>query len=76
MKSHHDRIRDALRLSDDGLTAWEIQQVTGISTATLSRSLRSCFGVYIDRWEGPKRGQYTAVWCVVEVPENTPKPNA
>ena len=30
---------------------------------------------YIDRWTGPHRGQWAAVWCVVEVPENCPKPD-
>jgi len=30
---------------------------------------------YIDRWSGPHRGQWAAVWCVVEVPEDCPKPD-
>ena len=30
--------------------------------------------VYIDRWEGPKRGQYTAVWCIVVPPPHCPRP--
>jgi hypothetical protein len=29
---------------------------------------------YIDRWAEPKRGQYVAIWCVLKVPADCPKP--
>jgi hypothetical protein len=37
--------------------------------------LESVFGVYIDRWEkSTYRNTLAAVWVVVDVPENCPKP--
>lgn len=75
MKSHHDKIRQCLRDHPDGRTAAQIAECAGIVASSLSKSFDTCFGVYIDRWEGPFRGQWRAVYCLADVPENCPRPS-
>ena len=69
-KSKHDLVRRVLRDSEDGLTAKQITEAVGVGKDPLSRILRTMPDAYIDRWSGPTRGQYSAVWCVVVPPEN------
>jgi hypothetical protein len=73
-KSKHDIVRKVLRDSADGLTAKQITELTKVEADSLSRILATMQDAYIDRWSGPTRGQYSAVWCVVVPPENCPRP--
>ena len=73
-KSKHDLVRKVLRDSEDGLTAKQITEAVGVDKDPLSRILQLMPDAYIDRWSGPVRGQYSAVWCVVIPPENCPHP--
>jgi hypothetical protein len=76
MKSNHNIIRDLLRQYPDGLKASDISRLTGINNRSVNKSLESVFGVYIDRWEkSAYRNNLAAIWVVIEVPENCPKPN-
>ena len=74
MNNHHQKIRDILKGSD-GLTTKQLQYRLEVDQRTLCKSLKSMPDSYIDRWTGPHRGQWAAVWCVVEVPEDCPKPD-
>jgi hypothetical protein len=74
MKSKHDLVRKVLRESEDGLTAKQITEAVGVDKDPLSRILQTMPDAYIDRWSGPTRGQFSAVWCVVVPPENCPHP--
>jgi len=74
MNTHHQKIRDQLKGSD-GLTTKQLQYRLEVDHRTLCKSLKSMPDSYIDRWTGPHRGQWAAVWCVVEVPEDCPKPD-
>lgn len=74
MNTHHQKIRDLLKDSD-GLTTRQLQFRLGIEQRTICKALKAMPDSYIDRWTGPHRGQWAAVWCVVEVPENCPKPD-
>jgi hypothetical protein len=74
MKSKHDIVRKVLRDSQDGLTVKQITEAVGVDKDPLSRILQTMPDAYIDRWSGPTRGQYSAVWCVVVPPENCPRP--
>ena len=73
-KSKHDLVRKVLRDSEDGLTVKQITEAVGVDKDPLSRILQTMPDAYIDRWSGPTRGQYSAVWCVVVPPENCPRP--
>ena len=73
--SKHNKIRDLLLQADDGMTANEIAARLDAEPHAVRRALRNAFGVYIDRWTEPKRGQYAAVYVCVPVPDNTPKPS-
>ena len=75
MLSHHQKIRDCLAAASDGMSIPELAECTGIREDTLRNSVKTCFGVYIDRYEGPIRGQYRAVFMLVDVPENAFKPD-
>jgi len=74
MNSHHPKLR-ALLKDSDGLTVRQLEFALDVDMRTLTKSLKSMPDGYIDRWVGPNRGQYAAVWCVVEVPEDCPRPN-
>ena len=74
MSLRHQRIRDYLKDSD-GLTTRQLQFRLGIEQRTLCKSLKAMPDAYIDRWTGPHRGQWAAVWCVVNVPQDCPKPD-
>ena len=39
------------------------------------RALTGMPDVYRDRWEKPPRGTYRGIYCVVDVPEDCPKPH-
>jgi hypothetical protein len=73
-KSKHDLVRKVLRDSADGLTVKQIMDLSQVHTDSLSRILATMPDAYIDRWSGPTKGQYSAVWCVVVPPENCPRP--
>jgi hypothetical protein len=74
VNSNHQRIRDYLKDSD-GLTTRQLQFRSEIEQRTICKALKAMPDAYIDRWTGPHRGQWAAVWCVVEVPEDCPKPD-
>ena len=74
MNAHHKKLRELLAGSD-GLTVKQIEIAMQIDVRTLNKSLKSMPDSYVDRWTGPHRGQWAAVWCVVEVPKDCPKPN-
>ena len=74
MNSHHQKIRELLAGSD-GLTIKQMQIALQIEIRTLNKSINSMGDAYIDRWTGPYRGQWAAVWCVAEVPQHCPKPD-
>jgi len=76
VKSNHNIIRELLKRHPDGLKSSDIAKFTGIDVRSVNKSLESVFGVYIDRWENATyRNTLAAVWVVVDVPENCPKPN-
>lgn len=76
MKSNHNIIRELLKRHPEGLKSREIADITGIDKRVVNKALESVFGVYIDRWENATyRNTLAAVWVVVDVPENCPKPN-
>jgi hypothetical protein len=75
VKSNHNIIRELLKRHPDGLKSSEIATITGIDFRSVNKSLESVFGVYIDRWEKSAfRNTLAAIWVVVDVPENCPKP--
>lgn len=74
MRSYHPNIRAALRLCPDGLTITQLTRRLPIKSDSIRNALLKMPDAYIDRWEGPHRGKYAAVWCVVVPPENCPYP--
>lgn len=74
-KSRHPEIRALLKKYDDGLTAKEISAILDKKTDSVRNALQAMPDVYIDRWLEAKQGmREQAVWCVITVPENCPKP--
>ena len=68
-------IRDILRNSPEGISTGELaKRLGGCCTNNLRTAIRKMPDAYIDRWEGPIRGQYEAVWCVVVPPDDCPHP--
>jgi hypothetical protein len=75
MKTHAPKIRELLRQAPDGMTICQLSDITGIRKDTITTALSNMPDAYIDRWEGPYRGQWAAVWCVVVPPPNCPRPS-
>ena len=75
MKSNHNIIRDLLKRHPDGLKSSDIAKFTGIEVRSVNKSLEGVFGVYVDRWElATYRNTLAAIWVVVDVPDNCPRP--
>jgi hypothetical protein len=72
--SRHQAIRDLLLASDDGLTLQQMAVLMDCNYKTLGKTIKNVWGVYIDRWAVPKRGQFAAVYMCVDIPENAPHP--
>ena len=66
-------LRDALSEHPDGLTARELMALTLASESSVHRALKTCSGVYIDRWHASGLGPWGAVFCLGDLP-NCPKP--
>ena len=58
----------------EGMTTRQLSQLVDSGMQDITRSLKAMPDAYVDRWTGPERGQRAAVWCVVDVPEDCPKP--
>ena len=75
-------IRKLLQEAEDGLTIDEIAAALNMNQSatlksdqvSLRRQVRALFGVYVDRWKGPIRGRYAAVFMCISTPENAPHP--
>lgn len=72
--SRHDKIRNLLISSSDGLTTSQIAKQIGSTYKSVQKTMNNIYGVYVDRWDIPKRGQFAAVWMCVEVPPDAPHP--
>ena len=70
-------VRAALR-GTDGKTVYALAAAMNKDPAIVYRALRAMPDAYIDRWVPALRGgyKYAAVWCVVDVPPNCPRPEA
>ena len=71
-------IRQALLARQDGATAQELADELQRDNGSIYRVLPKMPDAYIDRWlDNPRnrgKSRYTAVWDVVRVPPNCPKP--
>ena len=75
MKLHATKIRELLRQTSDGMTIAQLSDAAGTRADTLRNTVESMPDVYIDRWEGPYRGQWAAVYCLHIAPPNCPRPD-
>ena len=68
-------IRAYLRSKEEGATVREIFEHVGRGTINaVSMAIRDMPDTYRDRWTDPMNGQVRQIFCVVEVPEDCPKP--
>jgi hypothetical protein len=73
--SHAPRLRELLRQTPDGLTVVQASDALDLPHTSTRRALKTMPDAYIDRWEGPHLGKWSAVWCVVVPPANCPRPD-
>ena len=73
-KSNHAIIRALLKQHPDGLMASEVAEALNLQHRATKVALKSMVDIYIDRWVKPGGCPFAAVWCVVEVPEDCPRP--
>jgi hypothetical protein len=60
----------------DGLSAPQLAALGNVDVGDASKVLRSMPDSYIDRWEMSqgKPHRFLAIWCVVQPPDDCPKP--
>jgi hypothetical protein len=64
-----------LLASEDGMTIRQLAEALGDdSWKSVAKTVKLVYGLYIDRWTGPHRGQYAAVYMCMEAPEDAPHP--
>jgi hypothetical protein len=73
MNTLPNKLRQLLK-GHDGMTTRQLSALVDSGMRDITRSLKTMPDAYVDRWTGPERGQWAAVWCVVDVPEDCPKP--
>jgi hypothetical protein len=73
--SHAPRLRELLRQSPDGLTVTQVSDALTLPRTSTLNALKAMPDVYIDRWEGPYKGQWAAVFCLHEPPPDCPRPD-
>ena len=74
-RSRHNLIRELLLNSADGMTVNQIAQAIGDDNPkSVQKTVKLIWGVYIDRWTVPKRGQFSAVYMCASIPEDAPHP--
>ena len=75
MYSYNKKVREVLRSNPDGLTCAQINEIVKAPNGRILSVVKSMPDAYIDRWIYRGTQKYlSAVWCIVEVPENCPKP--
>jgi len=75
MYSYNKEVREVLRAHPDGLTCAQINEIVKAPEGRILAVVKSMPDAYIDRWQYRGTQKYlSAVWCVVNVPENCPKP--
>jgi hypothetical protein len=73
MSQLQNKLRELLT-GTDGMTTRQLGAYVDSGMRDITRALKVMPDAYIDRWQVKNRGQYAAVWCVVDVPENCPRP--
>ena len=73
--TRQNKVRALLRKTNEGLTAHQISESTGLHVANVRTALRAMPDVYVDRWRAGKRGSFEKVWIAVSVPEHCPHPH-
>jgi hypothetical protein len=74
-RSRHQQIRNMLLDSEDGMTIKQIAEaLQDDNCKSVAKTVKLVYGLYIDRWTVPKRGQYAAVYMCVEIPQDAPHP--
>ena len=68
------KIRELLLSSEDGMTIKQICQRLDREYHNISKLVKTMPDAYIDRYREWQTNCYEAIWCVVEVPANCPKP--
>ena len=71
---HAPAVRKLLKQHPFGVSTKDIGTTLGIRQNTIYKVLAKMHDCYIDRWATPNRGQYIAVWCIADIPENCPYP--
>lgn len=74
MSTKRAEIRQLLRSHEDGLTVKQIAELISVEPSNATAMVQKMPDAYIDRWVKPRRGPFTAVWCVVDVPAHCPRP--
>lgn len=73
-RSNHAIIRALLKKHPDGLMVSEIAKELNLQHRATTVALKSMLDTYIDRWVKLRGCPLAAVWCVIEVPEDCPRP--
>lgn len=69
-----ERLRLLLLANPMGLTVPQMSAADGTPMDTIMGALYRNYGFYIGGWQKADTGKYRAIWCVVRVPADMPRP--
>lgn len=69
-----DRLRKLLTVHQFGMTLPELAEADGTPQDLVLSALYRNYGFYIGSWQKMLNGKYRAVWCVVRIPMDAPRP--
>lgn len=76
MNQSEKKVLAVLAEHQDGLTLRQLHRLASTSSLRYTQlAVERMFGVYVDRWGwDDKRQRYEPVYCLVDVPEDCPRP--
>ncbi len=69
-----DRLRKLLLDNPLGMTVQQMSKADGTPMDTIIGALYRNYGFYIGGWQKADTGKYRALWCMVRVPMDAPRP--
>jgi hypothetical protein len=70
-----ERLRKLLLANPLGMTVSQMSVADGTPMDTIIGALYRNYGFYIGGWQKADTGKYRAIWCLVRVPNDAPRPS-
>ena len=72
--TYRPKVEEILKKHPDGVSTTDIAAQLGKDPRSIYKALKRTPLAYVDRWASPVRGQYVAIWVLMQMPEDCPHP--